>query len=351
VPGGTLVLLLLQGAIASAQPAATHADPGPPTPAEASLDATLAGPASTPPSTIEVYSASPIVDAVALARTLEPRVPGFSILPAGVEPGAAHYRLEVVLEPDGSGLRLLLRNADGLALVRKLLAPGEEEADDPVRFAAVLASHMLEEFVLLETPATIAPPPVIVPPPPPPPPFELEPPEPPPPPPPAPLPPPFELSLFGGVQGNDLGGSPAGASTGGTLLARAAYAFLPWLGAAFEAGWSAVPSDHATELLNIVPMRLGLDFGLTMSLLHAWVGPRLTVDVWTAKMDWRETGTRVGGGLFSSVALFPWENFGFALAAGLDLFPTAVQLEAGGRPVFSLGWVRFLFSAGVVGRM
>ena len=148
-----------------------------------------------------------------------------------------------------------------------------------------------------------------------------------------------------------MGGSPAGASTGGTVFVRAAYAILPWFGAALEAGWTGVPSDHVDGLLHVIPLRLGVDFGLTVSLLHAAVGARFVLDVWTAEGARRETGTRAGGGLFTTVVLFPWENFGFGIAAALDMFPLAVQLDVGDDAAYALGWVRFLFSGGIVGRM
>lgn len=303
-------------------------------------------PAATAPDLLLVRSATDEVDGVALAENLASRVTGFEVSPAGDELPAESYLLEVAPGPEPGRLRLLLRNPRGVAIVRELEVGAGAEAQDPGRFAAVVASHMVEELTVLERPPRPMPVPAAArpdPPPPEPPPLPFE---------PAPPPPPaFELALLGGIQGNDLGGSPVGAGTGGTLLLRAAYSFLPWLGAALEAGWMGVTSNRVDVLLHTVPLRLGVDFGVHIPFLHASVGPRFAVDIWTAELSLRQTGSRYGGGLFGTVSLFPWERFGFAIAAAVDFFPVAVQLDTADDPAFALGWVRFLFSGGIVGRI
>ena len=307
-------------------------------------------PAAAGPGLLLVRSATDEVDGVALAENLASRVTGFEVSPAGDELPEESYLLEVTPGPEPGRLRLLLRNPRGVAIVRELEVGAGAEAQDPGRFAAVVASHMVEELTVLERPPRPMPVPAAArpEPPPPEPPLPLFEPEPPPPPTP---PPAFELALLGGIQGNDLGGSPVGAGTGGTLLLRAAYSFLPWIGGALEAGWMGVTSNRVDVLLHAVPLRLGVDFGVHIPFLHASVGPRFAVDIWTAELSLRQSGSRYGGGLFGTVSLFPWERFGFALAAAVDFFPVAVQLDAGDDPAFALGWVRFLFSGGVVGRI
>jgi hypothetical protein len=315
--------------------------PEPPSPGEPEAEA---GPAR-----LLVRSAAEQVVETALADNLASRVSGFVVAPAGEDVPETAYYLEVGPGPEPGRLRLLLRNPHGVAIVRELEIGAGAETQDPSRFAAVVASHMVEELTALERPPMPMPIPAAALPVPPPP-APVVPPAPEEPPPPPAPPPAFELALFGGIQGNDLGGSPVGAGTGGTLFLRAAYAFLPWFGAALEAGWMGVTSNRVDVLLNAVPLRLGVDFGLNIPFLHASLGPRLAVDIWTAALERRQTGSRYGGGLFGVVSLFPWERFGFTIAAAVDFFPVAVQLDAGGEPAFALGWVRFLFSGGVVGR-
>lgn len=309
------------------------------------------------PGRLIVRSSVEEVDARVLAANLSSRVDGFEVEAAGEAPEGA-YLLEVERGPGPARLRLLLRNPVGVAIVRELEVGVGAETEDPSRFAAVVASHMVEELAVLERPPQPMPLPagaagavpsagpgagerVVEPVA-----SDREPPLPP-----APPPPPFELAVFGGIQGNDLGGSPPGAGTGGTVFLRATYAFLPWLKAALEGGWVGVSSNRIDVLLHAVPLRAGVDFGVSIPFLHVSIGPRFVVDVWTAKLSQRETGSRYGGGVFGAVSLFPWERFGFAIGAAVDFFPVAVQLDAGGEPAFALGWVRFLFGGGIVGRI
>ncbi|MBN1773872.1 MAG: hypothetical protein JXB32_21605 [Deltaproteobacteria bacterium] len=324
-------------------------------PVDAPADtASVEPPGEGEPGRLLVRSAAAEVDGAALAGNLASRITGFEVSAIGEEVPEGVYLLEIEPGPEPARLRLLLRNPEGVAIVRELEVGAGAEAEDPSRFAAVVASHMVEELAVLERPPRPMPVPAAARPEPParpgrgapePPPVEPEP-APPPEPPPA-----FELALFGGIQGNDLGGSPIGAGTGGTLFLRAAYTFLPWLGAALEAGWMGVTSNRVDVLLHAAPLRLGVDFGVHIPFLHASLGPRLAIDIWTAALSQRQTGSRYGGGLFGTVSLFPWERFGFTIAAAVDFFPVAVQLDAGGDPAFALGWVRFLFSGGIVGRI
>lgn len=135
------------------------------------------------------------------------------------------------------------------------------------------------------------------------------------------------------------------------MFLRATYALLPWLDVALEGGWTGVSSDGGDVWLHAVPLRTGIDFGVVVPFLRVSAGPRFTVEVWTAKLTHRETGSRYGGGLFGTISVFPWEQFGFAVGAAVDFFPVAVQLDAGSEPAFALGWVRFLVSGGIVGRV
>jgi hypothetical protein len=157
------------------------------------------------------------------------------------------------------------------------------------------------------------------------------------------------LGALAGIQAS-VGGIPAG-DTMPAVVARAAWSFLPWLGAALEAGWAGNTSDLAGGLLSVIPLHAGFDFGVNTTTFDASLGLRLAVDVWTAKVDLRETGSRVGTGAVAAATYYPWEWLGFGLATGVDLFAVAVLLTADGEPAYALGRVRFLLCAGITGRI